>query len=211
MKIKKTLGALAMGITMVGMTQAASVSYFLDQVNDPALADGVNYLMVTVDDEGAAGAINFTVEALGVLGEDSNFGIQTFGFNGDALGSSNLTLPGGWTFSNDQNISVFGNFTNYLQGTGDSRQDPLAFSIVGVDGDVISDYLSEGAGGMLFATHLAGFTEVNGITSAHFAGNTDGLVPPSAVPLPAAVWLLGSGLVGLGVTGRRKAEKLASV
>lgn len=33
----------------------------------------------------------------------------------------------------------------------------------------------------------------------------DGLQPPSAVPVPAAVWLLGSGLVGLVGVSRRKA------
>jgi hypothetical protein len=42
----------------------------------------------------------------------------------------------------------------------------------------------------------------NGTLTA--VGNT----PPSAVPLPAAVWLLGSGLLGLAGVGRRKAAKV---
>jgi len=40
-----------------------------------------------------------------------------------------------------------------------------------------------------------------------FVANTGG--PPPAVPLPAAVWLLGSGLVGLAGIGRRRAAKVA--
>ena len=36
-------------------------------------------------------------------------------------------------------------------------------------------------------------------------GEGDGLLPAAAVPLPAAVWLLGSALIGLFGAGRRKA------
>lgn len=56
-------------------------------------------------------------------------------------------------------------------------------------------------------------SSVPGMTDGAFVGfhaafelNSAGLVTPSAVPVPAAVWLFGSGLVGLaGVARRRKA------
>ena len=54
--------------------------------------------------------------------------------------------------------------------------------------------------GEFFAAHIAGFDETtNGVTSAQFAGST------SVVPVPAALWLFGSGLLGLVAVSRRKA------
>jgi len=52
-----------------------------------------------------------------------------------------------------------------------------------IDGDLLGNYY---------------FTEGVSTEVGHY------LVQSSAVPLPAAIWLLGSGLVGLGAVGRRK-------
>ncbi len=49
----------------------------------------------------------------------------------------------------------------------------------------------------------AGFADWT--TQWYYVGTIDGFVPPSNVPVPAAVWLFGSGLLGLaGVARRRK-------
>lgn len=188
-------GFFAMGVLSV---HAASTTYFMDQSN--TLPDGVNYLQVTIDDEGDPGEINFTVDAFeNVLGAGGNFGIQRFAFNGPDLSGATLELPTGWSYIGSQNISAFGVFLNVISGTGSTRQDPLMFSIGGLGGDTIASYAASNVGGEFFAAHVAGFTEFCDITSAHFAGSAT-----TPVPLPSAVWLLGSGLLGLMGFARRK-------
>jgi hypothetical protein len=63
--------------------QGASISYYLNQSN--ALPDNVNYLKVTVSDDGLAApnTIYFRVEILSPLLDiaGTNFGIQRFAFN----------------------------------------------------------------------------------------------------------------------------------
>lgn len=185
----------------VAPAQAASVSYFLDQSN--ALPDGTNYLQVTIAD-GAEGAIDFTVEALSPLSDiaGSNFGIQNFGFNlGDfGLDADNIeNLADGWSIANGQGqMSGFGRFDVVLAGTGNSRQVPLTFSIVGI-ADSIFDYVAlsgspASEGHSFFAAHVAGFDWDENTTSAFFGGVTP-------VPAPAAVWLMLSG-IGLLATKR---------
>jgi hypothetical protein len=177
----------------------------MDQSN--TLPDLVNYLEVTIDDEGAVGDINFTVETSPTFTEGGNFGIQSFSFNGLSLISDNITgLPSGWRFHSDRNLSEFGVFNNYLTGKGSSRQDTLTFSISGVSFDDILSYVELSMGGNknlnYFSSHVAGFSISDPtVTSAWFGGSTSTTV----VPLPAAFWLFGTGLVGLiGVAKRKK-------
>ena len=134
-------------------------------------------------------------------------------------------------------MSEAGNFDVRIMGTGDTRLDPLHFSVIGLSlDDIFSD----------FAAHVAGFDLVSGdcnhdiygddgcgdrITSAFFYGNRESVVPHESayislagggfdpnssfkkalgtavttIPLPATVWLFGSGLIGLlGVARRRR-------
>jgi hypothetical protein len=186
--------------------QAASVSYYLDQSND--LPDGINYAKVTISD-GVGGDIDFSVavitSAFSVSG--SNFGMQDFSFNYNnslTVGPSNITNidPSTWTISQDANAGGgFGKFDLQLSGSGSSRTELLTFTMSGVSGDTVNDYALGYTGtpssGEFFAAHIAGFDTTNGVTSAQFGGSTP-------VPIPAAVWLFGSGLVGMiGVVRRR--------
>lgn len=200
------------GFGLSANVQAASVSYFLDQSN--ALPDGSNYLKVTIAD-GADGDINFTVEILTALSSlaSSNFGIQKFGFNTSIPLSSidvtnNITgLPTGWTANVVPPVNQFDGFGQFeisAEATGGFRSDPLTFSIIGVAGDTINDYSvlstgTAGQGNVYYAAHVAGFCYGAGCatTSAYFGGS-------AAVPVPAAVWLFGSGLLGLIGFSRRK-------
>lgn len=216
--LRSLLPLAALAGCIATTTHAASVSYYLDQSNENvALPDGNNYAVVTIDDN-TAGSITFTVTALAALTgltPLSNFGIQEFAFNvsvANTIADSGTvagqwTLPAGW----DGNVPPppinedgFGAFEVVVAGTGGNRQDPLVFSL-NATGLTINDFaeLSTGnpaQGGVFFAAHIAGFTAPgtpSDVTSAWFGGATP-------VPVPAAIWLLGSALAAMGVTGRRK-------
>ncbi len=174
---------------------AALVSFDLNQSN--ALADGPAYLRVSIDDQGLPGRINFNVSVLGPLLDiaGQNFGLQKFGFNSQfSLSSANIVgLPGNWHYGGSGNMSEFGRYDASLEAnTGNARLRVLSFSITGLSRETISSYLraSSSRGGnesLFFAAHVAGFT-IPGecdVTSGYFAGST-----PSAVPLPASIWLL---------------------
>ena len=214
--------ALLIGLFSATTSQAASVSFYLDQSNK--LADGVNYLQVTIAD-GTDGAIDFTVTALQPLLDlaGDNFGIQRFAFNivgGTATERRDVTaLPADWRARNDGRMAGFGRYDITLNGRGkpDSRQDPLTFSITGVSLDTILSYvdLSTGRspeGYSFFSAHVAGLnfgcdsaepkkassarsnSGSSCISSAYFGGT-------QAVPAPPAVWLLGTAVAALA--GRR--------
>jgi hypothetical protein len=186
---------------------AASVSVFLNLSNESVqFPSDTNYLKVTIS-EGADGAIDFLVETTDALKSiaDSNFGIQSFSLNFGDTGATamNLALPDGWTAKKEpSNESVFGKFDVQIAGTGNSRLDPLEFSILGIEGDTPTDYLAELYEGRLlssgFAAHVAGFSLIGEkgrrLTSAQFGGNAP------VVPLPASAWFM---LTGLGILALR--------
>jgi hypothetical protein len=187
---------------------ADTISFYLDQSND--LLDGVNYAQVTISDSiDTAGDIDFVIELLdpAFTVSGSNFGMQDFSFNyDDALTIDEFNIinlsSSDWKVSQGKNAGGgFGKYDIQLSGTGKSRTEELSFTISGVDGDTINSYamgsLLNPAADEFFATHIAGFDYVDGVTSAKFAGS-------SVVPVPASVWLFGSGLLGLAGLARRK-------
>ena len=234
---------LAAGFLLSPFTHASSITYFMNDTNvaqfSGGLPDGTNYLTVKIDDDGAAGLINFTVSVIpGALSPTNNFGIQSFGFNitGDAFTPtvSDFNLPFGWALSDvnaganagdakSTNQDGYGMFDVVVADGGQNRLDPLTFSI-DVGSDTINSYfdLSVGGGGqpkVAFAAHVTGIstgaytlfgdsnnaecipgsTDCQELPSAFFGGST-------AVPVPAAVWLFGSGLLGLVGVARRKSK-----
>ncbi len=192
---------------------AATMSY--DMTFSNALADGPAYLTVTISDSAsdvslAAGDIGFEVvvntgEFTGVPAPGTgNFGMDKFFFNYD----NNLTVdasvnisdidPTTWGVTTNKNAGgSFGFFDFQVKGNGNSRTEILSFSITGVSGDSIGSYAIgyEGVGDAYFAAHVGGFDDGNGVSSAIFA---------TVVPVPAAAWLFGSGLLGLVGVARRK-------
>jgi hypothetical protein len=218
--------------------QAASVSFFLDQSNK--LPDGTNYLSVMLT-ENETGGVDFLVKTLAPLNDiaGSNFGIQKFGFSfvdgtwGEISGPPDHKhgkskwheddfgkhktwneisgLPDHWSVQNNKRMDGFGNFDIRLAGSGKARTDSLSFTVNGVG---LDDF------GSLFSAQVAGFewckiddkrrNRCGGkdcTTSAYFAGSKS----VSQVPLPTAVWLLGSGLLGLaGVVRRGNKQRVQS-
>lgn len=118
--LKSKVGAaLLIGLLSASTSQADSIAYFLDQSN--RLADGINYLQVTISDEREAGVIDFTVEALQPLLDiaGDGFGIQMFGFNvvgGTGAAARNVSaLPDKWRARNGGRMDGFGLFDITMQ------------------------------------------------------------------------------------------------
>lgn len=205
-----TLSALSLALAGT-QVNAATISYYLDQSND--LLDGLSYAQVTISDSTTSiGNIDFSVEVLAsaFAVSGSNFGMQNFSFNYDSslsVDASNIIDigPFAWAVSEGANAGGgFGKFGFQLSGNGSTRTELLSFSITGVADDTINSYAMGStlnpAAIEFFATHIAGFDTTNGVTSAQFAGST------LVIPTPAAVWLFGSGIIGLiGVARRKKA------
>lgn len=210
---------LAVMLLLAGTpVRAASLSYFLDHSN--RLTDGPNYLQVTVAD-GLDGAIDFTVEVLEPLLDIAgrNFGIQSFYFNvqGDVPDWTISGLPDRWrVIERGRQASEYGRFDIKIQGRGNARVETLRFSITGVEGDEPADYvlasLRSRDGVAFFAAHVAGFLaescdgygwskskgkDCTGITSAYFGGST-------VVPLPGALWLIGTAFAAAALRARRR-------
>ena len=188
----RSLGGIAafcaLAIWAAGAAQAASISYFLDQSNDTTgnLPDGTNYLQVTIDNDGAPGLINFTWTILSPLTSiaDSNFGLQSVGFNVVTPGPAATILVGDvvnlnapvppWSVAVDLdnlNQDGFGMFDVTVGDTGMARISPtLTFSVdLGGDQsstDDILDYIAASAGNAgqgneFFVAHVAGFFDQN--------------------------------------------------
>jgi len=195
---------------------AAAVSFYLDQTNiEPVsgtgLVDGINFLLVTIDDAGVVdGDITFTVQTLSPMNSitSSNYGIQSFSFNTllppdsyDEM-SNFIGLPSGWSANIAPPVNQedgFGNFDINVHDGGSARTDTLSFSITGVGSDSILSYLEAALqnngntppqGSVYFAAHVAGFDDGYGNNSAFFGGMTP-------IPLPPALALLASALGGL--------------
>lgn len=210
--------ALLIGLFSATTSQAASVSFYLDQSS--GLPDGVNYLQVTIAD-GVDGAVDFTVTTLQPLLDiaGSNFGIEKFAFNvaGDlGTGRDNVTaLPAGWLTGQNGLVSGFGTYDLIVDIQGSSPRDPLTFSVTGIDLDTILSYvdLSSGdspQGPSFFSAYVGGFSfgdcgdnersSKNCYTGAFFGG-------AQTVPAPPAIWLLGTAVAGL--VARRIRRKAA--
>lgn len=200
---------LSLLMTLAVPAPAASVSYFLDLANE--LPDGRNYLQVTISDSATvAGDIDFRVALLpdAFPPAAGNFGLDRFLFNHDgslSVSSANISgLDPAWRIGEARNAG--GGYDRYafqLKGKGNSRTSLLTFSISGVEGDSPASYataarnLHHGAT-EFFAAHVGGFdARAYGASSTWSAGST-------AVPIPAAVWMFASGLLGLMTLARRR-------
>lgn len=224
----KIAAGLLVGLSFASSSQAASISYFLDQSDK--LADGTNYVQVTISD-GANGAIDFTVTALQPLldlAAPGRFGITKFAFNvlpDVKVQRKNVdftSLPKGWAYGQQQDMNGFGKYDRRLRVT--SSKTPLtpsiSFSIIGIDFDTIASYVelarNSVEGPSFFSARVEGLNlgcdslpTGRSATRSTTCKPTDaffgGVQTAPAVPAPPALWLLGTAIAGLAVRRFRKA------
>ncbi|MGD8618974.1 MAG: hypothetical protein PVH54_07255 [Gammaproteobacteria bacterium] len=192
---------LIAALFVVSRAEAVTVQYLLSQTNPQG--DDTTALLVTISDL-QAGQLDFQVETktaeLMSLQETQpaftgfagmNNGIFSFGFQlepGVMLAEENFQLPENWKVQFNKGMGQAGKFDVRLRGPG-NREDPLEFSIVGLGlEDIIPGFAS--------------LAKADGSSGGFFSG--DELVAP--VPVPAALWLFGSGVLLLGrIATRRRA------
>jgi hypothetical protein len=212
----------AAGLVLVAQQAGAalvSTTYYLTLSNtNPPFPNNVAYATVTLDgDDTTAGAVTVTVDVdQSLFTTGPNFGIQAFAFNQDSainptFATADVTgLPSGWTANvpPSGNSDGFGLFDAQVDTGGTARQDPLTFTVADT---TVPAFATGSDKGHFFALHITDVCDpasasgeclpFDGITSFWVAGNET--FPPSEVPVPAAVWLFGSGLLGLVGIGRR--------
>ncbi|MBM4207114.1 MAG: VPLPA-CTERM sorting domain-containing protein [Gammaproteobacteria bacterium] len=189
----------ALLVSFLSVQQAQAATFYLTQSN--TLADGVNYAQIDVTENG--GNLDFIVQAL----NPANWSIDKFFFNLDVNNITVSGLPASWSFDNSsQNVSQFGVFSDSADANkGNQSLFTLAFTVDGVNNLSLANLVANSSG-WIFAAHQKCQSKVGDcqgiadITSHYIAG--PGQV--SNVPVPAAVWLFGSALAGLGGVTRRK-------
>ena len=200
MKTKNLILSLLCGLFVFAGQQAYANTYFLNQSN--TLADGVNYAQVDVSVN--AGNLNFTVTAL----EPTNWKFSNFYFNlGGPTGAITLTgLPSGWRADTDQNVSEFGVFSDGAKGRGNSLQSIFSFTADGANTLSFANLLANDDG-LIFAAHVQCQSKRNNPCSAVDDETSHHIAGPdiSPIPIPGAIWLFGTALVGfISMNSRRK-------
>lgn len=212
-RIARLASAALLTVLATAPVHAASIAFHLDRSN--LLPDGTPWLEVNIAD-GANGAIDFTVrilEPLLSMLDGPNPGISKFAFNvipGVQVPLTSISIHGsswGWEIAPQAPMDVFGTFTRRLRSTDAHTplDDVLRFSI-DVPGDSILDYVAlsknASAGASFFSAYVAGIRpdgclKSNCLTGAFFAGDI------AVVPLPAAGWLMLSGVAALAAIRRQ--------
>jgi alkaline phosphatase len=101
-----------------------------------------------------------------------------------------------------------GNLPGYKYNSGDHTNSLVPVYGIGAGAELLAAYAD------LFDQGLADYFKSMGF-DGHYLDNTEifsvmaGSAPGSAVPIPGAVWLLGTGLMGMGLSGYRRRRKTA--
>ncbi len=219
--VKRILLASVPALCLAGAAQAASISYYLDQSDNVALPDGNNYLKVTIAD-GVDGAIDFTItpEAALLAQTGGHFGIRAFAFSSNAgffLDDTHIVgLPASYIVRTPVGVRAMDGFGKLetkvrLLGPGAWNSD-LTFSIVGVAGDIPSDYVENSLlpaleGQVPFAARIEYLLDTPYCTEDMMWCTDYGLAyvgGGSPVPVPAAAWMFLTGFAGLAARARRR-------
>jgi len=187
MNIKLLANAILVASTF-GITGISNASmYYLESNN---LSQSGNLASVTLTDNGSN--VDITVTAIAPSLEVAGFGFNLAG-NPASIGCSSLP-----TTEYSCNVGSFqydgsGNYTDQADPDNfgnNNRFSSFSFTLLGYNE---ANFIAN-ADGNLFATHIY---LSDGVTTGFAFGGT-------VVPVPAAVWLFGSGLIGLIGLARRK-------
>jgi len=191
--------------------QASAISYDLE-LNNQAAFTGQTLARVTLTDI-SGGGVSFNIEALIPGTKLAEFGFN-FLSNTAPTGFSITSLPTNWGYSVD--IDRQGGFNGYgkfdvdvKDGGSANRLNPLTFSInVGTVADYVA--LSNKGESSLFSAHVTSLNET-GSGSCDGTGACTAITGfagggTTAVPVPATIWLFGSGLLGMAALARRKRD-----
>ena len=207
----KTYRVLFAAISMVAVPAASATTVISEVLYDVSGADAGQVFVElygipgTVLDgmqiegvNGSNGSIYKTVTLAGVIPADGVFVI------GDDDGSGNSLVTGSdlvasIDFQNGPSSISLRDAGGILDALG---YGDYSAAIYGIEGCPAADV---GGGWSLARLNPALDSNDNGVNFMGLDIPTPGLVPASAVPVPAAAWLFLSGMVGLGSVARRKA------
>lgn len=209
----KKFGLAALAAVALAASPASAVTYFLNDSNtETTFPDGTNsYLSVKITNP-SANTWNFLVDVLSSL---PNGTIQEFGFNyktGTTISAINAPAAYEPEVVNNS-VGPYGTFMRVLNTGGNNSVSSLSFDVVTTAASGWWEQVSTGGSQeqprVFFAAHVIQITGFDDVTSAFFGGSSTTPLPPAEIPIPAAAWLLGAGLLSMGAIGRRRLQARA--
>ena len=216
-----TINLLVTALLAFGATSASAISFALGGANGQSVTPGVDQVSVTVTlDTGATtgitlwsigvvfddsrlsynqGASSTTSYALYATGKGNNFMTAVASCGGYPAGGGGCTevLPG--------QVNVDHVNTSLTAGTGANNITSASLNNVGLLATLVFDVLANPGTASISITQSATGNIVGTAGGGTVAANLSGSGSVEVVPEPTTALLVGLGLAGLGIAGRRRA------